>query len=69
MKCNKVIVTSLPLAFWVEKSDEREKGKENKGMARERKNKGERETVLDSMRSEEPTTRFLLFKEKREMRV
>lgn len=69
MKCNKVIVTSLPLAFWVEKSDEREKGKENKGMARERKNKGEREMVLDSMRSEEPTTRFLLFKEQREMRV
>lgn len=64
MKCNKVIVTSLPLAFWVEKPDEREKEKKkNKGEARERE-RGEGDAVLDSMRSNPSTTRFLLlFKE------
>lgn len=63
MKGNKVIVTSLPLAFWVEKPDEREKEKKkNKGVARE-KEQGEGDAVLDTMRSDGSTNRFLLFKE------
>lgn len=60
MKCNKVIVTSLPLAFWVETPDEREKEKKkNKGVARE-KEQGEGDAVLDSMRSDGSTTRFFV---------